>query len=114
MEHQPLEKCPSSSSGECPDGPYATNKDSPPRAMASGEDTNTNCNAGDNSDEKHQAPSQQQGSTADTKSPKESSRLESARSRPPKPETINPCPRCFSKDTKFCYYNNFNVSLASS
>ncbi|XP_073145813.1 cyclic dof factor 1 [Henckelia pumila] len=27
-----------------------------------------------------------------------------------KPDKILPCPRCNSMDTKFCYYNNYNVS----
>ncbi|KAK2351915.1 cyclic dof factor [Trifolium repens] len=27
-----------------------------------------------------------------------------------KPEKIIPCPRCSSMDTKFCYYNNYNVN----
>ncbi|KAJ8567077.1 hypothetical protein K7X08_019285 [Anisodus acutangulus] len=27
-----------------------------------------------------------------------------------KPEKILPCPRCNSMDTKFCYFNNYNVS----
>ncbi|CAK9158659.1 unnamed protein product [Ilex paraguariensis] len=27
-----------------------------------------------------------------------------------KPDKIIPCPRCNSMDTKFCYYNNYNVS----
>ncbi|CAH8349897.1 unnamed protein product [Eruca vesicaria subsp. sativa] len=27
-----------------------------------------------------------------------------------KPDKILPCPRCNSADTKFCYYNNYNVS----
>lgn len=27
----------------------------------------------------------------------------------PRPETIEPCPRCSSEDTKFCYYNNYNI-----
>ncbi|KAE9595626.1 hypothetical protein Lal_00031191 [Lupinus albus] len=27
-----------------------------------------------------------------------------------KPEKILPCPRCNSMDTKFCYYNNYNVN----
>ncbi|KAG7975107.1 hypothetical protein I3843_06G080700 [Carya illinoinensis] len=27
-----------------------------------------------------------------------------------KPDKILPCPRCTSMDTKFCYYNNYNVS----
>ncbi|GAU37660.1 hypothetical protein TSUD_220850 [Trifolium subterraneum] len=28
---------------------------------------------------------------------------------PKKPNLIVPCPRCKSMDTKFCYYNNYNV-----
>ncbi|CAL5188775.1 unnamed protein product [Lathyrus oleraceus] len=28
---------------------------------------------------------------------------------PKKPDIIVPCPRCKSMDTKFCYYNNYNV-----
>ena len=33
------------------------------------------------------------------------------RSRPalPKPDYLSACPRCKSDDTKFCYYNNYNV-----
>ncbi|KAF2609499.1 hypothetical protein F2Q68_00045747, partial [Brassica cretica] len=27
-----------------------------------------------------------------------------------KPDKILPCPRCESANTKFCYYNNYNVS----
>lgn len=27
-----------------------------------------------------------------------------------KPDKILPCPRCNSMDTKFCYYNNYNVN----
>ncbi|KAJ4796476.1 DOF zinc finger protein 1 [Rhynchospora pubera] len=27
-----------------------------------------------------------------------------------KPDKILPCPRCHSMDTKFCYYNNYNVN----
>ncbi|XP_022867395.1 cyclic dof factor 1-like [Olea europaea var. sylvestris] len=27
-----------------------------------------------------------------------------------KPDKILPCPRCKSMDTKFCYYNNYNIS----
>ena len=27
----------------------------------------------------------------------------------PRPEGSTPCPRCDSMDTKFCYYNNYNV-----
>lgn len=27
----------------------------------------------------------------------------------PRPEHTEPCPRCGSGDTKFCYYNNYNI-----
>jgi hypothetical protein len=27
----------------------------------------------------------------------------------PRPVGISPCPRCNSEDTKFCYYNNYNI-----
>ncbi|KVI05510.1 cyclic dof factor 1 [Cynara cardunculus var. scolymus] len=30
--------------------------------------------------------------------------------KPKKPDKILPCPRCNSMDTKFCYYNNYNVN----
>ncbi|TKY58887.1 Cyclic dof factor 2 [Spatholobus suberectus] len=29
---------------------------------------------------------------------------------PKKPDKVLPCPRCNSMDTKFCYYNNYNVN----
>ncbi|RDX87949.1 Cyclic dof factor 2, partial [Mucuna pruriens] len=29
---------------------------------------------------------------------------------PKKPDKVIPCPRCNSMDTKFCYYNNYNVN----
>ncbi|KAK1376465.1 Cyclic dof factor 3 [Heracleum sosnowskyi] len=29
-----------------------------------------------------------------------------------KPDKLLPCPRCSSMDTKFCYYNNYNISQA--
>ncbi|KAL0360773.1 UNVERIFIED_CONTAM: Dof zinc finger protein DOF3.4 [Sesamum radiatum] len=36
-------------------------------------------------------------------------RLSRYHSRPPEPEQL-PCPRCNSTNTKFCYYNNYNLS----
>ncbi|KAL8218783.1 hypothetical protein R6Q57_022156 [Mikania cordata] len=30
--------------------------------------------------------------------------------KPQKPDEILPCPRCNSMDTKFCYFNNYNVN----
>ncbi|KAK4429074.1 Dof zinc finger protein DOF3.4 [Sesamum alatum] len=36
-------------------------------------------------------------------------RLSRYQARPPEPEQL-PCPRCDSTNTKFCYYNNYNLS----
>ena len=67
---------------------------------SSGEDTNTNSLDDNNSngsvDDKHH---QQKQTSGQTKPPSHK-----------RPEVNDPCPRCSSKDTKFCYYNNYNVS----
>ncbi|CAH9078019.1 unnamed protein product [Cuscuta europaea] len=44
-------------------------------------------------------------------SEKRSSRAQGMDTRPPLSETENiSCPRCHSTNTKFCYYNNYNLS----
>ncbi|XP_023754695.1 cyclic dof factor 1 [Lactuca sativa] len=51
--------------------------------------------------------------TADNEpSSKNSTKKENQNSeeKPQKPDKILPCPRCNSMDTKFCYYNNYNVN----
>uniref|UniRef100_A0A5B6YNN1 Dof-type domain-containing protein n=2 Tax=Davidia involucrata TaxID=16924 RepID=A0A5B6YNN1_DAVIN len=40
----------------------------------------------------------------------ESGTLKSQEKTLKKPDKILPCPRCNSMDTKFCYYNNYNVN----
>ncbi|KAK3150601.1 hypothetical protein QOZ80_3AG0235320 [Eleusine coracana subsp. coracana] len=52
----------------------------------------------DSSAEKNSSADQQQDETAN---PKEKLK---------KPDKILPCPRCNSMDTKFCYYNNYNIN----
>ncbi|KAJ8476223.1 hypothetical protein OPV22_019950 [Ensete ventricosum] len=42
--------------------------------------------------------------------PLEQQQTDDARSSRKKPDKILPCPRCKSLDTKFCYYNNYNVN----
>ncbi|BAT74499.1 hypothetical protein LR48_Vigan01g119400 [Vigna angularis] len=47
------------------------------------------------------------------KSPENEEQSETSASEektPKKPDNILPCPRCNSMDTKFCYYNNYNVN----
>ncbi|KAL2344540.1 hypothetical protein Fmac_005825 [Flemingia macrophylla] len=41
----------------------------------------------------------------------EQSETSASEEKPPKkPDKVLPCPRCNSMDTKFCYYNNYNVN----
>ncbi|KAK8446706.1 hypothetical protein SEVIR_9G529800v4 [Setaria viridis] len=52
----------------------------------------------DSSATKKSSGDQQQGETANQKE------------KLKKPDKILPCPRCNSMDTKFCYYNNYNIN----
>ncbi|KAL2898472.1 Cyclic dof factor 2 [Bienertia sinuspersici] len=45
-----------------------------------------------------------------SKSEEEKAENASQEKTPKKPDKILPCPRCNSMDTKFCYYNNYNVN----
>ncbi|XP_028762027.1 cyclic dof factor 3 isoform X2 [Neltuma alba] len=71
------------------------------------------------------SPSASSGVLEDPKTPsaeRETSLLKSAKNgeqsetsnsedkTPKKPDKILPCPRCNSMDTKFCYFNNYNVN----
>lgn len=38
------------------------------------------------------------------------SKKQGERPKLPRPEGKLPCPRCQSENTKFCYYNNYNVN----
>ncbi|XP_050376775.1 cyclic dof factor 3 [Argentina anserina] len=51
--------------------------------------------------------------SAKSKAPKEKEQSDTNNSQEKtlkKPDKILPCPRCNSMDTKFCYYNNYNVN----
>ncbi|XP_027330072.1 cyclic dof factor 3-like [Abrus precatorius] len=49
--------------------------------------------------------------TANTKSDKSEKEQSNANnSQEKKPDKLLPCPRCNSMDTKFCYYNNYNIN----
>ncbi|KAL6867191.1 hypothetical protein ACP4OV_015215 [Aristida adscensionis] len=55
----------------------------------------------DSSAAKNSSADQEQQQQGDTANPKEKLK---------KPDKILPCPRCNSMDTKFCYYNNYNIN----
>ncbi|XP_019165096.1 PREDICTED: cyclic dof factor 1-like [Ipomoea nil] len=57
-----------------------------------------------------QSPDKGTGSSRDIKKDDPSESNESQEKTLKKPDKILPCPRCNSLDTKFCYYNNYNVN----
>ncbi|XAR65201.1 hypothetical protein NMG60_11009227 [Bertholletia excelsa] len=62
--------------------------------------------------ENHKTPSfdKEAISPQRSKNDQQSETSTSQEKTPKKPEKILPCPRCSSMDTKFCYYNNYNVN----
>lgn len=53
----------------------------------------------------------EQPQTSETKGQQEESHVAEETKTPFKrPEKVLPCPRCNSSDTKFCYFNNYNVN----
>ncbi|PON54126.1 Zinc finger, Dof-type [Parasponia andersonii] len=60
----------------------------------------------------HESPSVERETSAlkSSKNPEQSDISTSEENAPKKPDKIIPCPRCNSMDTKFCYYNNYNVN----
>lgn len=63
-----------------------------------------------NDDPKTRNTDKETSSTNTTKTEDPSETSNSDEKTPKKPDKILPCPRCNSKDTKFCYYNNYNVN----
>ncbi|XWS60528.1 hypothetical protein CRYUN_Cryun07bG0043600 [Craigia yunnanensis] len=55
-------------------------------------------------------PSNREESTNPETLPEKSDATNSQEKTLKKPDKILPCPRCNSMDTKFCYYNNYNIS----
>lgn len=49
-------------------------------------------------------------STSNEDTEKDSCSTDEEDSNPKKPDKIIPCQRCNSMDTKFCYYNNYNIN----
>ncbi|MBA0714774.1 hypothetical protein Golax_013729 [Gossypium laxum] len=79
--------------------------------VTSGESTNLEANSGASDNSK--TPSAEKESTALKTSKTEEDQSETSNPQEKtlkKPTKILPCPRCNSMDTKFCYYNNYNVN----
>ncbi|KAK8587793.1 hypothetical protein V6N13_086766 [Hibiscus sabdariffa] len=79
--------------------------------VASGESTNLEAISGASDNSK--TPSVEKESTALKTSTTEEDQSETSNPQDKtlkKPTKILPCPRCNSMDTKFCYYNNYNVN----
>ncbi|XVF60558.1 hypothetical protein PTKIN_Ptkin08bG0057600 [Pterospermum kingtungense] len=79
--------------------------------VTSGESSNLETISGASDNPK--TPSDQKERTAlkTSKTEEDQSETSNPQEKPlKKPDKILPCPRCNSMDTKFCYYNNYNVN----
>ncbi|GKU97202.1 hypothetical protein SLEP1_g10373 [Rubroshorea leprosula] len=79
--------------------------------VTSEESANPEANSGPNENSK--TPSAEKESSASKTSKTDEDQSETSNSQEKtlkKPDKILPCPRCNSMDTKFCYYNNYNVN----
>ncbi|KAK9061745.1 hypothetical protein SSX86_018929 [Deinandra increscens subsp. villosa] len=95
----------------------ANNKDQPEEICIDKEEDRTHStisvevtepNAASVINESPKTPSaENESATAKASKPEEQSEQEKTLK---KPDKILPCPRCNSMDTKFCYYNNYNVN----
>ncbi|PIA62734.1 hypothetical protein AQUCO_00200633v1 [Aquilegia coerulea] len=68
--------------------------------------------SGNNENPKTPSYENEVGVTKDDRNEEEQSDTSSSQEKSilKKPDKILPCPRCNSMDTKFCYYNNYNVN----
>ncbi|KAG5226933.1 cyclic dof factor [Salix suchowensis] len=79
--------------------------------VATKESSNPDATSG--TSENRKTPSVEKESTALKTSKTEEEQSDTSNSQEKtlkKPDKIIPCPRCNSMDTKFCYYNNYNVN----
>ncbi|WOL11550.1 cyclic dof factor 2 [Canna indica] len=61
-------------------------------------------------DKEEEAFPKEPASISQEQEEEEGGKKEAANKAPTKPDKILPCPRCKSMDTKFCYFNNYNVN----
>ncbi|XP_020255376.1 cyclic dof factor 2-like [Asparagus officinalis] len=94
------------------DAPTTTPVDheAPKRSHSSSDDEEEDDDEDDDDDQAGKGPKSSQGNNKHS-----DSSGSNAQEKPPlkKPDKILPCPRCNSMDTKFCYYNNYNVTAAA-
>ncbi|KAF5735548.1 hypothetical protein HS088_TW15G01055 [Tripterygium wilfordii] len=92
--------------------PSDTQPEDEASSVASDEPRNPDTTSGTNERPKT-SPAENESATSKTsKREEEQSETSTSQEKPTlkKPDTILPCPRCKSMDTKFCYYNNYNVN----
>lgn len=79
--------------------------------VTSDESSNPDANSGI-SGENHKTASVEKEDAAlkTSKTEEQQSDTSNSQEKTKKPDKILPCPRCNSMDTKFCYYNNYNVN----
>ncbi|XP_051119956.1 cyclic dof factor 2-like [Andrographis paniculata] len=92
------------------ESPLAKSPSDPKQDRSDEEDGSKHCNEAPPTDEDLNAPN---SAGSDLESAKASTRPEEENSQEKnlkKPDKILPCPRCNSMETKFCYFNNYNVN----
>ncbi|KAF5748989.1 hypothetical protein HS088_TW04G00950 [Tripterygium wilfordii] len=80
-------------------------------SVASDESRNPDTTSGTNENSKT-SPVKESDTSKTSKTEEEQSETSTSQEKTTlkKPDKILPCPRCNSMDTKFCYYNNYNVN----
>mmetsp|Transcript_26787 Transcript_26787/g.63546 ORF Transcript_26787/g.63546 Transcript_26787/m.63546 type:complete len:588 (-) Transcript_26787:612-2375(-) len=97
-----------SSSGECTSGESQTEKQAGDSGKEScGSQAKTEQGQGRPAAAEPAPSNPDSAATANANSTGVSSKA--GRSKLPRPEGTCPCPRCGCEDTKFCYYNNYNI-----
>ncbi|KAL6009637.1 hypothetical protein ACLOJK_000065 [Asimina triloba] len=77
------------------------------------DEPNSSSGVNDGKENDHQVPSGDKNAMDDSKAEEEHTETDEGGGQEKvlkKPSKILPCPRCNSLDTKFCYYNNYNVN----
>ncbi|XP_041008304.1 cyclic dof factor 2-like isoform X1 [Juglans microcarpa x Juglans regia] len=91
--------------------PSENKQEGPGPPVSSEELTNPDVTSGISENSKTLPVEKESATLKPSKSEEERSESSNSQEKPlKKPDKILPCPRCSSMDTKFCYYNNYNVN----
>ncbi|KAF5479159.1 hypothetical protein F2P56_000009 [Juglans regia] len=91
--------------------PTENNQEDPGPPVSSEALTNPDATSGISENSKTPSVEKESATLKNSKPEEEHSESNNSQEKPlKKPDKILPCPRCTSMDTKFCYFNNYNVN----